>query len=151
MKMSSSKRLLDSPELNLVIFALLLHFAWEMLQVPLFQGAEEARYIEALAVCLLATFGDAAIVVAAFWGVAARARPGRGWLLSPTIRHIAWFTLIGVLITIVFELLATKVWNRWSYGELMPVIPLLDVGLSPLLQWVVLQPLIVWVVRRQIT
>jgi len=33
----------------------------------------------------------------------------------------------------------------------MPVIPLLGVGLSPLLQWVVLPPIVVWFVRRQLT
>jgi hypothetical protein len=33
----------------------------------------------------------------------------------------------------------------------MPVVPLLEVGLSPLLQWIVLPPLIVWFVRRQLT
>jgi hypothetical protein len=58
---------------------------------------------------------------------------------------------IGVLITILMEWLATQVLSRWAYAESMPVIPLLRVGLAPLLQWVVLPPIVVWFVRRQLT
>ena len=64
---------------------------------------------------------------------------------------MAGFVGLGILITIVFEFLAAKVWGRWSYSEMMPVIPLLKVGLLPLLQWVVLPPLAIWFVHRQIT
>lgn len=142
---------LISPELNLFVFALFLHFAWEMLQMPLFLSSPEVRYSQVLTECLLATFGDAGIVLVAFWGVTIRAQGGRRWLLAPTTAQVVGFTAIGVLITIVFEVAATKVWNRWSYGELMPVVPLLEVGLSPLLQWLTLQPLIVWLVRRQLS
>ena len=49
------------------------------------------------------------------------------------------------------ERLATGPLERWAYAERMPVIPLLEVGLSPLLQWIVVPPLIVWLVRRQLT
>jgi len=33
----------------------------------------------------------------------------------------------------------------------MPVVPLRDAGLTPLLQWKLLPPLIVWFVYRQLT
>jgi hypothetical protein len=39
----------------------------------------------------------------------------------------------------------------WSYSPLMPVVPGLGVGLSPLVQWLVLPPLLIWLVRRQLT
>jgi hypothetical protein len=108
------KAWIDSPELNVMAFGLLLHFAWEMLQMPLFLGSPEVRYSQVLTKCLLATFGDAGIVLVAFWGVTMRAQSGRGWLLAPTTRQVVGFTAIGVLITIIFEIAATKVWNRWS-------------------------------------
>lgn len=59
--------------------------------------------------------------------------------------------MVGVLITIVMEWLATHVLGRWTYAASMPVVPTLEVGVSPLLQWVVLLPLVVWFVRRQLT
>ena len=38
--------------------------------------------------------------------------------------------------------------KSWQYSELMPVVPIVDVGLSPLLQWVLLPPASLWVARR---
>jgi hypothetical protein len=60
------------------------------------------------------------------------------------------FTGLGLAVTILVEILATQVWHRWRYSDLMPTIPLLEVGLIPLLMWGVLPPLILWVVRRQL-
>jgi hypothetical protein len=76
---------------------------------------------------------------------------GRDWPLRPSAAQVAGFAAMGIIVTIAFELLATKVWGRWSYSEEMPVIPILEVGLIPLLQWMVLPPLIVWFVHRQLT
>ncbi|WP_162899861.1 hypothetical protein [Halomonas sp. JS92-SW72] len=45
---------------------------------------------------------------------------------------------------------ATVLQDRWQYGELMPTLPLLGTGLAPLLQWLLLPPLIVWLARRQL-
>ncbi len=52
---------------------------------------------------------------------------------------------IGVGLTVVIELLAQHGgWlAAWSYSAAMPVIPGLGVGLVPVLQWIVLPPLVV--------
>ncbi len=60
------------------------------------------------------------------------------------------FLAIGLVITIVFEILATGPLNRWEYGELMPSIPVIGVGASPVAQWVILPLLQLWFVKRQI-
>jgi hypothetical protein len=72
-------------------------------------------------------------------------------VIAPTRGRVAGFVAVGLLITIVMERLATGLFARWAYADAMPVVPLLEVGLSPLLQWIVLPPLIVWFVRRQLT
>ena len=64
--------------------------------------------------------------------------------------RVAGFTGLGLAATILFEILATQVWHRWHYSSLMPTIPMLEVGLIPLLMWGVLPPLILWFVRRQL-
>ena len=40
--------------------------------------------------------------------------------------------------------------GRWEYAEAMPRLPLLGTGLAPLLQWLLIPPLVIWLVRRQI-
>jgi hypothetical protein len=64
---------------------------------------------------------------------------------------VAGFTGLGLAATILFEILATQVWHRWHYSDLMPTIPVLEVGLIPILMWILLPPLILWFVRRQLT
>jgi len=144
------RRGIDAPETNVAIFAFLLNLPWELAQVPLFAGMPSARHWAAILVCGRATLGDAVIALVAFWGVAL-AGGGRAWVLAPTPGLVGGFMAVGVLVTIGMERLATRVLGRWAYAEAMPVIPLLEVGLSPMLQWVVLPPLIVWFVRRQLT
>jgi hypothetical protein len=143
------KRVIDAPETNVAIFAFLLNLPWEFVQVPLFVGMPEAGHWQAILVCGRATLGDVGIALVAFGAVALAAR-SRAWVLAPTPRRIGGFVAVGVLITVVLERLATGAQGRWAYAEAMPVVPLLGVGLSPLLQWIVLPPLVVWFVRRQL-
>ena len=143
-------RCLDAPETNVAIFAFLLNLTWELAQVPLFAGMPSAEHWQAILVCGRATLGDVVIALISFWAVAASAHT-RSWVLRPTAGQLAGFVAVGVLLTILMEWLATQVLGRWTYTESMPVIPLLGVGLSPLLQWIVLPPIVAWFVRRQLT
>jgi hypothetical protein len=144
------KRLIEAPETNVAIFAFLLNLPWELAQVPLFAGMPTAQHWTAVLACGRATLGDVVVAVVAFWAVAL-AVGSRAWVLMPTRGRSATFVAIGVLITIVMERLATGPLGRWAYAATMPVVPILAVGLSPLLQWIALPPLIVWFVRRQLT
>ncbi|MEW5926088.1 MAG: hypothetical protein AB1941_01245 [Gemmatimonadota bacterium] len=137
------------PEVNVAIFAFLLNFVWEFWQVPFFEGMAAAPHWDAVRLCTRATLGDAGIALVGFWAVAA-AR-SRAWILRPTWGEVAGFTAVGVAITFAVEWLATEVWGRWAYAESMPTLPLLGTGILPLLQWMVLPPLVVWFVHRQLT
>jgi len=139
-------------EFNLVVFALLLNFPWETLQAPLFVGMGEAPYSEAIRGCLRATLGDAVIMLLAYWIVSV-ALENRRWILSPRAAHLIWFIALGVLITAVIEWLATRGhWiGSWTYSAGMPVVPGVGIGLSPLLQWVIVPLLVVWFVHRQLS
>lgn len=90
------------------------------------------------------------IALIAFWAVAISCR-SRRWILAATGRQLIGFVAVGVAITIGMEWLATQVLGRWAYAASMPVVPGLEVGLSPLLQWILLPPLVIWFVRRQLT
>ncbi len=142
---------LRSPELSLGGFAFLLNFPWEMLQSPLFEGMGSMPHREAVMYCTRAAFGDAAIMLIAFWTVAAVGR-GRGWLMQPTPVPMGAFVLIGLLITIAIEMLATSGrWlEGWTYSSHMPMLPGTNVGLVPILQWIVLPLLAVLLTRRQL-
>ncbi len=143
-------RLLNAVEVNVAVFAFLLNFAWEILQAGLYRGFNELSFERGVNYCTRATLADAAILLVSFWLVALFGG-GRDWPLRAGVRRIIGFTSIGLVTTVFLEILSTRVWGRWSYSESMPLIPLLDVGLAPFLQWVLLPPLTVWFVRRQMS
>lgn len=148
-QMRRAGALLDAPEFNIVAFSFLLNLPWEYWQVPFFQGMADRPHWEGIVACTRATFGDTAISLAAFWIVAAFVRT-RYWVLKPRAGNVVAFATVGVAATVVLEYLATGSWGRWAYSDAMPRVPVLGTGLVPLLQWLVLAPAVLWLVRRQI-
>lgn len=87
------------------------------------------------------------MLLLAFWLVALWRRD-RDWILRPSASALGWFLLPGLVMTVVFEALATGPWGRWTYADTMPVLPVVGTGVAPLLQWLLLPLLVVWLVRR---
>ena len=141
----------NTPEFNVAVFALLLNFAWEILQAPLYSSMADMPHAQVTKICLQATVGDTVIMLMAH-GVVAFAARSRLWIAAAIGWHLAWLIAIGVSITAAIEWLATRgYWiANWSYLPTMPRVPGAGIGLVPLLQWVVLPLLTVWFVRRQL-
>lgn len=139
-----------TPEFNLAVLALLFNFPWEVLQAPLFEGMAAAPHAIVISACLQATLGDAMIVLLAHASVAVATRR-RHWMLALSRREVAGFVAVGIAITTVIEWLATRGhWAQtWAYSSAMPLVPGIGVGLSPLLQWVIVPLIMLWFAHRQ--
>lgn len=137
------------PEINVALFAFLLNLPWELWQIPMFKGMPSLSHWEGIILCTRAAVGDAVITLLAFWLVAAAVRT-RGWMRRPSGPTIGAFAAVGLVVTIALEYWATRIGGRWEYAEAMPRLPLLGTGLAPLLQWLLIPPLVAWLVRRQI-
>lgn len=68
--------MLSAPETNVVVFAFLLNVPWEFRQLPFFASTSTQLRPEEIASCALATLGDSAIALIAFWAVAGWAPAG---------------------------------------------------------------------------
>jgi hypothetical protein len=134
------------PELPVALFALLLHFPWEMLQAPLWVGMGDLPHGEGVRVCTIAALGDIPIALTAFWSGALAAR-SRLWLLEPSRGAFFVYFLVGLVITIAYEFLATGPLAFWEYAPSQPRLPIIGTGLAPVLQWLLLPPLILWLAR----
>ncbi len=143
----------DQPELNVAIFAFLLNYPWEFLQIPLYALAPETLPWQVIKRCSIAAVGDAIIMLASY-GMVAIGAGDRWWMSKPTMRQLLGFVAVGVFITVAIEYLASRssgtIW-AWRYSSAMPVLPLVHAGLSPVLQWIILPPLTLWFVRRQLS
>ena len=146
-RLAALKRL---PEVDLAFFALLVHFPWEIGQSPLFVEMSSAPFWNGLLGCTFAAFGDVLISLISYW--AAAAVSGRHWLERPRMAPFTIYMIIGVGITILVEWLATqgRWFEGWTYGPAMPVMPWLDVGLVPVLQWLVLPPIVLALASRRL-
>lgn len=137
------------PEPNLLLFGFLLNLPWELLQIPFFSGMSSVTHWDGVIQCTRAAAGDALISLAAYWVVAGLWR-SRNWIVQPALRPSVTFIAVGIAVTVAFEWWATQQAGRWTYAESMPRIPWLQTGLLPLLQWLLIPPILLWMVRRQI-
>lgn len=143
------KRITATPEFNVAVFSFLLNFVWEYIQAPTYAGMIEMNHWDGIKLCTSATFGDVGFALTAFW-IASLASRSRQWIFEPKAWQLLMFLGIGIGLTIGFEFYYTTISLRWTYSELIPLVPPFGTGLSPLLQWVVVPLLVLWFVRRQI-
>ncbi len=139
---------LNAPEIGISIFGFLLNFIWEIWQVPLFQSMDNLTHFEATIGCTRAALGDVVILLVAFWIIALTAR-SRSWIIYPTTIQVAGFIAIGIVITVVVEAISIHVLNRWQYAAAMPTLPILGTGITPILQWLMIPPIIVFMKLRR--
>ena len=110
---------------------------WEIVHLPLYTIWTSGSVSERAFAALHCAIGDILIALAtvmlALFVVGSSNWPaqGRGSVLVLTI-------LFGVGYTIFSESLNIDVRAAWAYSDLMPVIPVVGVGLSPVLQWLVI-------------
>ncbi|TGD41311.1 hypothetical protein EEB11_19030 [Pseudotabrizicola sediminis] len=138
-----------APELPVAYFSFVLHFVWEFVQVPTYTGMAELPHWEAIKLCMSATFGDVGFAMTAFW-LASLAARRRDWILWPARFPAVIFVVVGIVLTVGFEYYYTNISLRWTYSDLMPLVPPFGTGLSPLLQWLVVPLLVVWLTRRHL-
>lgn len=119
------------------LFSLIGHFLWELAHIQLYTIWTEGSTEEIAFAILHCTGGDLMIAFSTlllslfFFGDGEW--PGRraGPVLLAAL-------VMGVGYTIFSEWLNIIVREAWAYRDIMPVIPIIDAGLTPFLQWVVI-------------
>jgi len=110
-----------------------------MVQMPAYVEMAGRSWSETAFPCTLAALGDVAVTLGVY-GLGALAAGNWRWGVQGRWNIYLTGALLGGLVATALEcrFLAS---GRWSYNERMPVVPLLGVGLWPLLQLVVLVPI----------
>lgn len=123
---------------TIFILAFILNLAWELLQGPLYSGYSfNAQHIS---FCALASVADAIMVVLLYFFLGLIYKDAL-WIRNLTVTRVLVIILIGGIGAIVFEARHIMV-ASWVYADSMPIIPYTDVGLSPILQFMILPGLI---------
>lgn len=136
----------ESPELLLLTLSLPLQFLWEIAQYPLYTIWHEGDWSNILYMLIHCTLGDLLILLCVFWLISLLNR-SRTWIFSPSLINITLFTSLGLAYTIFSEIINTGVKGTWEYTELMPIVPVIEIGGMPFLQWLLIPPVIIWLIK----
>jgi hypothetical protein len=152
--MSAAAWYRDRDARSLIAFSYLpwlggLNLAWETAQLPLYTLWSEASAGTIAFSVAHCTAGDIAIGAGALIMVLVVGRERalsqwRWWRIA------VWTALAGAAYTVFSEWNNTAILGSWAYSGLMPVLKLagIDIGLSPLLQWLVLPPLALYLAGK---
>ena len=132
--------------LRWAVWALLLNLAWEVAQLPFYAFAPGTRPLEIAWDVVHCTAGDVGIALGSF-GAAALATRDVQWPMKQPWLGLAIAIGVGLVWTVHSEWQNVYVRLAWSYAPSMPTIS--GVGLLPLLQWLVLPPLVLLATRHR--
>ena len=133
------------------VISVLLNFPWEVAQMPLY--VEDGNWLEFALHCVIPSLGDGLIVMLIFcvgWAVQGRS----DWTDQPGWAAYALMLTTGFSVAVIVEWLGFYGLIRWSYTASMPLLPGLGIGVVPVLQMLILPPVIFkvtgwWLARRR--
>lgn len=108
--------------LLIFVLAFLLNAIWEHLHAGFYQNYQGGLITET--VLTRAALFDASFITLVSWGFL---------IFSPLQKRLWLAFIVGLVFALGLELFALKT-GRWAYNSLMPIIPIMKVGLSPTLQ-----------------
>lgn len=133
--------------LILSIFSIIfgLNFIWEIAQSFLYAPHYEGFW-SFMGVHIRASLGDVLIygfIYLSGWFIF----KNRKWFLVERKYPYIFLIFMSFCLAIIIENFSLRS-NRWAYNDLMPIIPLIKVGIAPVLQLVVLSPIIKWLFTK---
>ena len=138
----------QTPELGIFFLSFFLNFFWEVMQTY-FYTMRDSPFSAMLYGWIHCTLGDVIITIGSFWLISILSR-NRRWFLVLGRVNFTGFIMVGILYLILSETLNVSIWKSWSYNKLMPVIPYIKVGLTPFLQWIIVPPAVILLVRHHL-
>lgn len=132
------------PELQVAAFGGLINGVWEFMHSPLYTDHTTGLWYVTWT-RLHCTVGDVLIMLCSFWGTSLLFR-SRNWIHRSGLMAAVFFSVLGLAYTVYSEWYNTTVSKTWQYAASMP--QFWGIGLSPILQWVVIPPAVVYLMRR---
>ena len=138
LRYTNQKKMFNRFVITTILLAFFFNVAWEILQIPLFKGGVyEWQHI---LFCVLASVADIIMVLLIYFGFALIYKNAL-WVKKLKTNRIILLLLTGGAGAVLAEIRHLSI-GTWSYADAMPLIPVVGVGLSPVLQFIILPILI---------
>lgn len=138
---ANQKKIFKQYVLTILIVSFLLNAVWEISHIPLYVGGTYA--LSHILFCLLASVADAIMVMLIYFGFALIYKNAL-WTQNLNLSRIIFLIMAGGIGAILAETRHLSI-GTWKYAEAMPLIPIFNVGLSPVLQFMIL-PLLIYII-----
>ena len=139
LKKTTDRKAFNKFIFTMIILALFLNFVWELFQIPLYQNP--VYDFKHIAFCALASLADVLMVLLLYFGLALIFK-NSFWIEPLKLHRIAIVVLIGGAGAILSEMRHLSL-GSWTYNNSMPIIPFVNVGIAPVLQFMIL-PLLIY-------
>ena len=130
----------------IVIFAFIFNLSWEVSHSLLYKTITDMSASQYVPRILQASAGDIIIILSIFLFISIF-NSSLNWTIKKK-KSIILSVICGTIISIGFELYAKAV-QRFEYNASMPIIPLINVGLTPVLQMIII-PLLVFLTAEKL-
>ncbi|SDD90124.1 hypothetical protein SAMN05421636_102270 [Pricia antarctica] len=131
---------------NIAIAAFVVNLIWEVAQGPLYEGFEYD--VKHISFCALASVADMLMVLLLFFSLGLLYN-NIFWIRNLNLKRTLVLVGIGTLGAILAEMWHTSR-GDWIYAEIMPLLPLVDVGITPVLQFALLPWLVFYFAKDRI-
>lgn len=123
-----------------------LNLLWEIAQLPLYTIWHTGSTQDIIVAVLHCTAGDVVIAITAL--ILALMLIGTSdWPKHRYLPVSGFAVFVGLTYTLYSEQLNIAN-GTWAYSDLMPVLPWFDVGLAPILQWLVIPSFCFWKLQK---
>ncbi|MBY0433299.1 MAG: hypothetical protein K2U26_04235 [Cyclobacteriaceae bacterium] len=118
-----------------------VNFIWETSHAPLYQGHHYS--INSFSILALASVADA-IMLILLYSIVSLILKHPYWVRRLSVPRILCVMFVGGTGAVVSEVLHIHA-GDWTYAPTMPIIPLANVGISPVLQFMIVPLLVYWI------
>lgn len=139
LKKATDKQIFKRYIFTVIVVSFLLNLAWELIQLPLYKNA--AYSFNHIAFCVLATIADVLMVLLLYFGFALIFK-NLFWIQHIKLQQVVIVVLISGAGAVLSEMRHLSL-RSWAYDDSMPLVPLANVGISPVLQFMFL-PLFIY-------
>lgn len=127
-----------------IFFSFVIFGTWEWVQTPFF--IDDTENINKIVWYRIhCTFGDM-MILASVIIITSLIKRSLSWIFAPSGFYYIAIIILGVSYTLYSEYRNVYLAKNWDYSVLMP--ELFGIGLLPILQWLLLPPLIIYILKR---
>lgn len=136
----------------LFIVATALHFGWELSQMGYYSfSVPSLPSYDAFIKDHWAVAAKDGLITVALYLLVGMLVKNAGWAKRFSQRRLAFLVVLGFMWAVGVEYHATEIAHRWAYAKSMPMIPIINVGVAPILQMVILPFLAIFLTRKQLS